>query len=86
VLTALFSRYRAFFAQPDVVRLVAMALVARMPLGTQNLALLLHVRATSGSFAVAGFTVGAYLAATAVTAPLIGRIRPEVTWSLSRSV
>ena len=74
MLTALFSRYRAFFAQPDVVRLVAMALVARMPLGTQNLALLLHVRAISGSFAVAGFTVGAYLAATAVTAPLIGRI------------
>jgi MFS family permease len=74
VLTALLARYRVFFTQPDVVRLVAMALVARMPLGTQNLALLLHVRALTGSFAVAGFTVGTYLAAVAITAPLIGRI------------
>ena len=54
MLSALLARYRAFFAQPDVVRLVAMALVARMPLGTQNLALLLHVRALTDSFAIAG--------------------------------
>ena len=74
MLTALLTRYRAFFAQPDVVRLVAMALVARMPLGMQNLALLLHVRALTGSFAVAGVAVGTYLAAAAVTAPLVGRI------------
>ncbi len=74
MLSALVARYRAFFALPDVARLVAMALFARMPLGTQGLALLLHVRALSGSFAVAGLTVGTYLAATAVAAPLVGRI------------
>lgn len=74
MLTALLARYRAFFAQPDVVRLVAMALVARMPLGTQNLALLLHVRGLTDSFAIAGFAVGTFLAAAAVTAPLVGRI------------
>ena len=74
MLSALAARYRAFLALPDVRRLVAMALVARMPLGTQGLALLLHVRTLTGSYAVAGFTVGTYLAAAAVTAPLIGRI------------
>jgi MFS family permease len=74
VLAALLARYRAFFALPDVGRMVAMALLARMPLGTLGLAMLLHVRALTGSFATAGSTVGVYLAATAVTAPVGGRI------------
>ena len=74
MLGRLLAGYRAFFSLPDVTRLVVMALVARMPLGTQGLALLLHVRALTGSFAVAGFTVGTYLAAAAVTAPMLGRI------------
>ena len=78
MLNALLARYRAFFALPDVVRMVAMALVARMPLGTQGLALLLHVRALTGSFATAGAIVGTYLAASAVTAPVIGRIVDRV--------
>jgi MFS family permease len=74
VLSPLLSRYRAFFALPDVARLVAMAMVARMPLGTHGLALLLHVRALTDSFATAGGAVGAYLAASAVSAPVIGRL------------
>ncbi len=74
MLGPLLARYRAFLALPDVTRLVVMALVARMPLGTQGLSLLLHVRALTGSFAVAGFAVGTYLAAAAVTAPMLGRI------------
>jgi len=74
MLSALVARYRAFFALPDVVRLVAMAMVARMPLGTQGLGLLLHVRDLTGSFATAGSTVGTYLAASAITAPVLGRI------------
>ena len=73
VLSAAAARYAAFFRQPDVTRLVAMALVARMPLGTVNLAMLLHVRALTGSYAVAGATVGACLAAAAITAPFVGR-------------
>jgi predicted MFS family arabinose efflux permease len=51
-----------------------MAFVARMPIGTLSLALLLHVRDISGSFATAGTTVGAYLVAMAVGAPLQGRL------------
>jgi MFS family permease len=73
-VSRLFGRYREFFALPDVTRMVAMAMLARMPLGTQGLALLLHVRAITGSYAIAGSTVGTYLAAAAVTAPIVGRI------------
>src|SRR6188768_4279543 len=67
------AHYSAFFRMPDVARMLAMAVLARMPLGTVTLGMLLHVRALTGSFAVAGATVGAYLAASAVTAPIVGR-------------
>ena len=67
------AHYAAFFRMPDVARLLAMAVVARMPIGTVTLGMLLHVRALTGSFAVAGATVGSYLAASAVTAPIVGR-------------
>ena len=73
MLSTVTARYAAFFRQPDVRRLVVMALIARMPLGTVNLATLLHVRALTGSYAIAGATVGACLAAAAVTAPFVGR-------------
>jgi MFS family permease len=67
------AHYAAFFRMPDVARMLAMAVLARMPLGTVTLGMLLHVRALTDSFAVAGATVGAYLAASAVTAPIVGR-------------
>ena len=54
MLSAATARYAAFFRQPDVTRLVVMALIARMPLGTVNLAMLLHVRAITGSYADRG--------------------------------
>jgi MFS family permease len=73
MLDAAVARYAAFFRLPDVTRLFVMAVVARMPLGTVTLGMLLHVRALTGSFAVAGACVGAYLGASAVTAPIVGR-------------
>ena len=73
MLDAAVARYAAFFRLPDVTRMLAMAVIARMPIGTVTLALLLHVRVLTGSFAAAGAAVGAYLAASAATAPLIGR-------------
>jgi MFS family permease len=73
VLRAATAEYRAFFRLPDVARLFAMAVVARMPIGTITLSMLLHVRALTGSFATAGLTVGAYLGASAATAPIVGR-------------
>lgn len=50
-----------------------MAVLARMPLGTVTLAMLLHVRALTDSFATAGAAVGAYLGTAAITAPFVGR-------------
>src|SRR6478609_7763209 len=73
MIEAAVARYAAFLRLPDVTRMLAMAVVARMPIGTVTLALLLHVRAITGSFAAAGAAVGAYLGASAVTAPFIGR-------------
>ena len=67
------ARYVAFFRPPDVARLFAMAFVARMPIGMLSLALLMHLRALTGSFALAGATVGGYLVAMALTAPALGR-------------
>jgi MFS family permease len=73
LLSAAAARYAAFFRLPDVARMLAMAVLARMPIGTVTLAMLLHVRALTGSFAAAGAAVGAYLGASAVTSPMIGR-------------
>ena len=73
MLRAAVAQYASFFRLPDVAHLLAMAVLARMPLGTVTLAMLLHVRALTGSFATAGASVGAYLGASAVTAPFIGR-------------
>ena len=68
------TRYAAFFGLPDVWRLLAIALVARMPVGMMSLALLMHLRELSGSFAFAGGAVGTYLVAMACSAPVVGRV------------
>ena len=70
----LLTRYAAFFGLPDVWRLAAIALLARMPVGMMSLALLMHLRELSGSFAFAGGAVGTYLVAMACAAPIVGRI------------
>jgi MFS family permease len=74
MLAQAIERYRVFLRQPDIVRLLLTSLVTRLPLGTLGLAMLMHVRALTGSFATAGATVGAYLLLAAITAPLLGRI------------
>jgi MFS family permease len=68
------ARYRAFLRQPDVVRILIFSFIARLPLGTCSLALLLHARALTESFAIAGVAVGCYLGAGAVVSPFIGRL------------
>jgi len=69
------TRYAAFFRLPDVVRLLAIVLVARMPVGMMSLALLMHLRQLSGSFAFAGATVGTYLVAMACSAASASKVR-----------
>ena len=72
-IAALAARYAALLRLPDVARILALTFVARMPVGTLTLSMLLHVRAMTGSFAVAGSTVGAYLTASALSSPFVGR-------------
>jgi MFS family permease len=70
----LLTHYAAFFRLPGVPRLLVSALAARMPVGMMSLALLMHLRELSGSFAFAGGIVGTYFVAMAVSAPLQGRL------------
>ena len=68
------ARYRALFHVPHVRRLVLSGLLARLPMGMVGLALLLLVRENGGSYAAAGAVSGAYFVATAVGAPIAGRL------------
>ncbi|HEY7945650.1 MAG TPA: MFS transporter [Casimicrobiaceae bacterium] len=74
MLKDIIRRYRAFLRLPDVARLLATAFLSRLPIGSLSLAMLMHVRALTGSFALAGLTVGVDLAASAIIAPALGRI------------
>lgn len=53
--------------------LLASSVLARLPLAMCSIALLLHTRQLTGSFAAAGMVSGAYAAALGVGAPLLGR-------------
>lgn len=68
------ARYRALFQVPHVNRLVLSGLLARLPMGMVGLALLLLVRDNGGSYAAAGAVSGAYFVATAIGAPIAGRL------------
>jgi hypothetical protein len=68
------DRYAAFFRHAGVVRLALFSFLARMPIGTVGIAMLLHLRELTGSIAFAGATVGAQFVASAVTAPIQGRL------------
>ena len=67
------SAYRALFADRQLARIVLSSILPRLPIGMNALGLTLFVQATSGSFARAGWVTGAYMAALAVQAPLLGR-------------
>ena len=69
-----FARYRALFRVPYVRRLVLSGMLARLPMGMIGLALLLLVRENGGSYAAAGAVSGSYFVATAIGAPISGRL------------
>ncbi|MDO8211993.1 MFS transporter [Conexibacter sp. CPCC 206217] len=66
--------YRRVLAVPGLPRLLATALVARLPMGLTSLAILIAVRETTGSFALAGTAVAAYSAASAIALPFLGGV------------
>ena len=84
-----FARYRALFATAHVRRLVLSGMLARLPAGMIGLALLLLVRENGGGYAAAGAVSGGYFVATAVGAPIAGRLvdrRGQSRILLSRAV
>ena len=65
--------YSDLLGRPSVPRLLTAAVVGRLPVGMGALALFLLVRQSGGSYATAGFAVGASTLAGCVGAPLLGR-------------
>jgi MFS-type transporter involved in bile tolerance (Atg22 family) len=66
--------FRSVLSIPGSPRLFASALVGRLPQGMAGLAILLLVRDTTHSYAAAGAATGAFALATALMAPVQGRL------------
>jgi MFS family permease len=71
-------RYGEVLREPYVAALIAATLLARFPIGINGLALILYLRETTGSFAVAGIVAGGLAAGAGVGAPLQGRLVDRV--------
>lgn len=68
------ARYRRLLRIPQVRPLLALAFVARLPMGILSLALVLFLRAQTGSFATAGAVAAAFALTGGLFAPLQGRL------------
>lgn len=68
----MFARYRVLVSVSGFSRLLITSVLARLPLGMFSLAILLFVRQQTGSFLVAGVTVGAFTLSGAIISPLHG--------------
>ena len=73
-LKRIVRKYAEFIRQPDVARLLLVALFARMPIGMVGFSMLMFLRDTLGSFALAGSAVGINFIAMAAFAPVQGRL------------
>jgi MFS family permease len=68
------DRFGRVLRAPGVVRLLGAAVLARMPIGIDGLAIVLFVRAETGSFARAGLVAAAFGLGSGVTSPGQGRL------------
>jgi MFS family permease len=68
------QRYARVLRAPDVARLLSAAVIARMPIGIDSLAIVLFVRAETGSFARAGLVAAAFGLGVGCSAPVLGRL------------
>ena len=66
--------YGEILHRPAVPRLLAAAVIGRMPIGMGALAIFLLVRGAGGSYAVAGVAVSCSTIAGCVGAPILGRL------------
>jgi len=71
-------KYVAFVRQPDVARLLVVALLSRMPIGMVGFSMLMFLRDALGDFALAGSAVGITFIAMAAAAPIQGRLIDRV--------
>jgi MFS family permease len=71
-------KYVEFVRRPDVGRLLATALVARMPVGMVGFAMLMFLRDGLGNFALAGTAAGINFVSMAAAAPVQGRLIDRV--------
>src|SRR5436190_20747486 len=71
--TMMGSRYLRILRRPGTARLLAPALVARIPDSIAATAIVVVVRSVTGSYAAAGLAAGAFGIGAAVSAPLTGR-------------
>lgn len=67
-------KYVAFVRQRDVARILAVALVTRMPIGMVGFSMMMFLREALGDFARAGAAVGINFLALAIAAPVQGRL------------
>ena len=67
-------RWALLLDHPGLPVVVVLSVLCRLPLGMTPLAVLLLVRAETGSFATAGLTTGVYAAAVALVSPLRTRM------------
>ncbi len=70
----LHRRSSTLLSAPGARSLLASSLIARLPLAMFSLAILVHARELSGSFAVAGLASSAYAIFGAISAPAVGRV------------
>jgi MFS family permease len=68
------ARYRLVLSVPGSPRLLASALIGRLPQGMSSLAILLLVRGSTHSYAVAALSVALYTLSSALCAPFQGHL------------
>src|SRR5262245_12055848 len=72
------AAYWTILRRPGVLRVVATAFVARMSFAMAPLAVLLLVHEETGSYAIAGWVLGAQTLAFALTAIVLGRLADRI--------
>jgi MFS family permease len=68
------ARYARVLRTPHVLPIMAAALVARLPIGIDSLAIVLFLRDRTGSYATAGIVSAAFALGSGAGAPLSGRL------------
>lgn len=67
------SSYKSLWRTPGFARVIATQLLARLPFGMMSLAIVMHVEHLYGSYAIAGFALGAETIGAAISGPLLAR-------------